>query len=466
MRGGNMAEDFIYKVSRFTVDTDEEVLAEHAELVREKENLVLRVDGGPDRTLGTNEVPAAIAGEPVLSEIRANQVTRINAGGIAFDELPFLLSVPGDPDDFDGTLWSDTQADEHTRQDWVVQPGRCRVAYINESRWCPWPTDDGPRMLPEEWPMVGLSSTWARVTFCETGSMTSGTDEVTLGLVTPRVVAACRNPDAGSLEVAVWPRNGDSTGDSEIVARWLLEWLPESYSNTDDFKALMAQLFVEAACHGQSGKELSGSRLAAGWNIQLGFGDTDTSEWNLALNLPGAATSLALDLVEQRGGTLSAIVTAGRMPNSPEGKLRQAALKKWEDEWDAASDETAEEDEGAPDADEDFEDPEQEEPEVPEEQTNELNGRHILELLAAATEDGMGMDRIAHSLGITDKAAAVAAKKLDSHQQIVLTSDSSIAWLPARRLSWLKARSPQTPSISTEIGRLLEMQANLRTGGE
>lgn len=458
-----MNDDFSYAISRFSVSTDEEVLVEHAELVRANGNLLLKEDGVPERTLSSQDVAKAIGAEPVLSEIRPNQVTRITADGVAFDHLPFVLSVPGDPDDFDEALWSKTQADEHTRQDWVVQPGRYRVAYVNESRWCPWPTNTGPRMLPEEWPMVGLSPTWAQVTFCEAASMTSGTDEVTLGLVTPLVAAACRNPDAGTLEVAVWPRNGDSTGDAEVFVRWLLDWLPEPYSLEDGFKALMAQLFVEAECHGRSGEELAGSRLAAGWNISLGFGDTDTSEWNLALNLPGLVGSLALDLVEQRGGTLSAIVTAGRMPESTDGQARSAALSKWEDERDAASDQSPQDDEGDPNADEDLDDQEQEEPD---DKTNELNGRHILELLTAAAEDGMGIDRIAHSLGITNKAAAAAAKKLNSNQQIVLTSDSSIAWLPARRLSWLKARSPQTPSISEQIGRLLTMQSNPSAKGQ
>ena len=458
-----MADEFIYAVSRFNVDTDEEVLAEHAELVRENGNLVLRVDRTPDRALSTNEVREAIIGEPVLSDIHANQVTRIKASGVAFDHLPFVLHIPGDPEEFDEKSWSEAQADEHTRQDWVVQPGRCRVAYVNGSRWCPWPTDDGPRMLPEEWPVIGLSSTWARLTFCETASMTSGTDEVTLGLVTPRVVAACRNPDSGSLTVAVWPRNGDSAGDAEIFVRWLLDLMPESYSRSDGFKALMAQLFVEAACHDRSGEELSGSSLAAGWDVQLGFGDTDTSEWNLELDLPGSAAPLALDLIERQGGRLSAMVSAGRLPNSTEGNARRAALKKLEVELATAAAEPTDESDDEPDESGDYDDEDQEEPD---EQTNELNGRRILELLAEASEDGIGIERIARSLGISDIAVVAAVRRLHGRHQIVLTSDSSIVWLPERRLSWLMARSPKTPSISEEIERLLEMHADQRRGGE
>jgi len=194
-----MNENFTYKISRFGVSAETEMLKQHAELVCEHGALILRVDGEADWTLTTTNVASAIAEDPTLSEIRANQITRITAGGAALELLPFTLSVPGDPDDFDEALWSKTLADEHTHQDWVVQPGRCRVAYVNDDRWCPWPTADGPRMLPEDWPTVRLSSTWARLTFTETASMTSGLDEITLGLVTPGVVAACRDPDSGGL---------------------------------------------------------------------------------------------------------------------------------------------------------------------------------------------------------------------------------------------------------------------------
>jgi hypothetical protein len=277
------------------------------------------------------------------------------------------------------------------------------------------------------------------------------------------VVAACRNPDSGSLTVAVWPRNGDSAGDAEIFVSWLLDLMPESYSRSDGFKALMAQLFVEAACHGRSGEELSGSSLAAGWDVQLGFGDTDTSEWNLELDLPGSAAPLALDLIERQGGRLSAIVSAGRLPNSTEGNARRAALEKLEAELVTAAAESTDESDDDQDESGYYDDEDQEEPD---EQTNELNGRRILELLAEASEDGIGIERIARSLGISDIAVVAAVRRLHGRQQIVLTSDSSIVWLPERRLSWLMARSPKTPSISEEIERLLELQADQRRRGE
>lgn len=327
-----MSEDFIYTVSRFGVGTDDEALIEHAELVHEHNQLILRVTGQADRALTTTDAAVAIAEDPILCEVRANQITRIHAQSAALDLLPFGLSVPGDPDDFDAALWSTNLADLHTRQEWVVQPGRYRVAYVNDIRWCPWPTAEGPRMLPEQWPMVGLNRTWTNLTFSELGGMTSGLDEITLGLVTRRVVAACHNADSSSVRVAVWQRSEDPAGDAQIIVDWLLDWVPTSFGVTDDgLKALLVQLFIEATSNGRNGIQLQGSWLCAGSGAALPFGDTDTSQWCLEASLPRGATSLAFELIAGRGERLSAIVEAARIPTSPAGLARGAALVEWED---------------------------------------------------------------------------------------------------------------------------------------
>lgn len=99
--------DFAYVVERFDVSGEEEERIERAELVREGDALVCLVQGREERTLKAADAPSAIAGEPVLSEIRANQITRITADDLLYEELPFLLQVPGNPDDFDATLWSE-----------------------------------------------------------------------------------------------------------------------------------------------------------------------------------------------------------------------------------------------------------------------------------------------------------------------------------------------------------------------
>lgn len=326
-----MTEDFVYTVSRFGVSAEDEALVEHAELMHENDQLILRVAGQDDRTLITTDVSVAIAEEPILSEIRANQITRIKAQGSALDLLPFGLSVPGDPDEFDEALWSTSLADLHTHQEWLVQPGRYRVAYVNDIRWCPWPTIEGPRMLPEQWPIVGLNPTWTNLTFSELGGMTSGLDEIMLGLVTRRMVAACHNADSSSVRVAVWQRSEDAAGDAQGIVDWLLDWVPTSFGVTDDgLKALLVQLFVEATLNGRNGIQLQGSWLCAGSGAALPFGDTDTSQWCLEAGLPRDTTSRAFELIAGRGERLSAIVEAARIPTSPAGLARGAALVEWE----------------------------------------------------------------------------------------------------------------------------------------
>ena len=86
-----MNEHFTYTISRFGVSAETETLLQHAELVREHGALVLRVAGEADRKLTTKDVSVAIAEDPTLSEIRANQITRITAGGAALNLLPLSL---------------------------------------------------------------------------------------------------------------------------------------------------------------------------------------------------------------------------------------------------------------------------------------------------------------------------------------------------------------------------------------
>lgn len=136
--------DFTYVIERFDVSGEEEELIERAELVCEGDALVCLVQGRDERTLEATDVPSAIAGEPMLSEIRANQITRVTASDDVYDELPFLLQVAGDPDDFDATLWSAEMMEEHTALD-DLDRNMFRVAYVNGLRWFAYPTIDGDR---------------------------------------------------------------------------------------------------------------------------------------------------------------------------------------------------------------------------------------------------------------------------------------------------------------------------------
>ena len=318
--------NFTYAIERFDVSGEEEVFVERAELVQTEGALVFRT-GHKERILGYGDVTTAITSEPALSEVRANQISRITASGEALDQLPFILAIPGDPDDFDKTLWSETLAEEHTSQSWVVQPGRYRVAFVNDQRWCPFPTPDGPRMLPEAWPTVDLDPMWGHLTFSENGSMVSGLDELFVGLVTDRIVAACYYPDCtvdgAPREVNLWARGDDPAADSKLFVEWLLDWIPATWFNAQE---TFAQLFVEAAVNGYDGEPVWGNRLVADFTTVPGIGAYESSEWNLELDLPASVISSALDLVAQRSPRLAEIVNAARNPHSQEGQRRLAAI--------------------------------------------------------------------------------------------------------------------------------------------
>jgi hypothetical protein len=321
---------FTYVIERYGAGGEEEQLLHRAELVCAGDGFVCRVDG-QDRIFEAHDVPAAIASDPMLCEVHANEITRITATGEAYDYLPLVLAVPGDPDDFDEDEWSETLADEHTQEE-------SRVLYVNDERWGCWRTADGPRLLPRDrdWPMVGLVEVWAEMSFSELLSMTSGLDKVSIGLTTPGVIAACFLPDVTAWEAeipaALWTR-GDTSADAEVFTDWLLGWAPDGWSGGDpNFSAMMAQLFVESTGYG-SDIPTSGAMLCAG-NTAPGFMDGDSAQWELSVGLDQATTELVLDSIARRGGQFAEIVTAAREPESPQGKARRAALEQWEQERD------------------------------------------------------------------------------------------------------------------------------------
>ena len=251
-----MTTETLYQIARYGVRTEIEVLIERAQLFNVNGGLRSRVDDGPEIACSNTDVAAVIGADPLLNEIRANQVTRIKAHGAALDELPFVFRVPGDPDDFDENLWSETLASEHTEEEWVVQPGRLRVAYINDFRWCPWPTAEGPRMIPEDWPLIRLSPSWGRLSFCENGSMTSGVDETIIGLVTPLAVACATLMDEGGEEdVVIWRRGTTAMDDARMFVEWLLDGglVPHYFPGDELLQAMLGQLFVEASMNNFNG---------------------------------------------------------------------------------------------------------------------------------------------------------------------------------------------------------------------
>jgi hypothetical protein len=245
-------------------------------------------------------------------------------------ELPFVLRVPGHRDDFDESLWSEAMTDEHVTQEWVWQTGMYRVLYVNGERWSAWLTADGERMLPEDWPLIRLTPCWGHLRFCEWGSMVAGCAETVIGLATPSAVACATLIDEQDEEkdAVLWRRGDTARGDAALFVKWLLEGVMWEGAGGFD-EAIPAQLFVDASMNDLNGVGIPGSRLAAECETGMGWGDEDSSEWRLELDLTPEAISAVLDLLAERSPELSNIVTAARDPASPAGVARCAALEEW-----------------------------------------------------------------------------------------------------------------------------------------
>ncbi len=171
-----MNNDPVYEIARYDVSTDEEVLIERAQVLASDGELRIRVDDGPENLCAEIDLSAAIGADPVLSEVRANQVTRITATPGALHELPLMLRVPGQGEDFELSLWS-TAMQKKYGFDYSPERGMYRVLHVNGERWGAWPTLNGEWMLPEDdvepW-QPHLTQRWAELTFMEGASMTSG----------------------------------------------------------------------------------------------------------------------------------------------------------------------------------------------------------------------------------------------------------------------------------------------------
>ena len=331
--------EVMYEISRYDVSTDTEFLIGHARLVQKGDDLWQQsADGSEIRCSGT--VEAEIEGDSTLSEVRANEVTRIIAGDDALRVLPLLLRVPGDSSDFDETRWSQSMRDTHLDDSLGVQRGVYRVLYVNGNRWGAFETTDGQRLLPDgdwgEWSgyngkLPSLDG-WGKLTFGESASRTYGLDIATIGLATPGVVVCAALPDEREAEIRL-DRRGD---DVETFLNWLFHGsLTEDYfswGSSELGEALLAQLFVEVIDGGVD-SVIAGDYLAAGLDIDPDLammGIYRSSEWTLDVRLDESIVEAILDRLAARGGRLRDIVTAARDPNSPAAKVRRAAVRALE----------------------------------------------------------------------------------------------------------------------------------------
>ena len=322
--------DFIYVIERFDVSGEEEVLIERAELVREGAALICLTQGSEERTLEVTDVPPAIAGDPVLSEVRANQITRITATDVVYEVLPFILRVPGDPADFDATLWSEAMMEEHTTTD-GFSTHVFRVAYVNGQRWCAYPTMGGePQMLIEYELEPGVPEVRERATLTINDAVLGQEDRFKIGPTTQLAVVAMHVryesliPDTKS--VVVWRRVADPAEDAAMLADWLIDCVPKQLgSQGEAYRHMLAQLVVEVAVRQNKKEEIPASYLAAGHPDQPV--DADNTIWNLWLYIPAETSALLADIIAQRGPAMADIVIAATHPDSPQGRSRRAAVE-------------------------------------------------------------------------------------------------------------------------------------------
>jgi hypothetical protein len=354
---------FIYVIERFDVSGEEEELIERAELVRHGDALVCLVQGREDHTVDATDVPAAIAGETVLSEIRANQITRITADDLLYEELPFILQVPGDPDEFDATLWSEVMLEEHTTTDDFGR-NMFRVAYIKGLRWFAYPTvGGGSRMLLESELSPGLPDvrTWAILTIAEDGL--GQEDSFQIGLTTELAVVATHARTESMIAehkpVILCRSAADPAEQAAMTVDWLLDWVPQQFGvENEAHRQMLAQLLVEVAVRRNMKEGIPASYLAAGNREQPV--DAANAIWNLELYLPSEARVHVADIIAQRGPAMAEIVTAATNLESPEARSRRSAVEAL-GEWalqiyeprplenpDGRADETDEDDPDAP----------------------------------------------------------------------------------------------------------------------
>ena len=78
-----MTIESLYEIVRYDVRTETEVLIERVQLLSDNGQLRRRVNDGPEMVCSDTDVLAVSGADPLLSEIRANQVTRITGGAPA-----------------------------------------------------------------------------------------------------------------------------------------------------------------------------------------------------------------------------------------------------------------------------------------------------------------------------------------------------------------------------------------------
>ena len=284
--------------------------------------LILSATGWTVRTTGPGSPHEQAIGSPddnvesivrqveSLHAISTHELTRVHAAPELAARLPLLLrpiAVDAGPPE---PAWPDDVVEEEI-WDWELSlgPSVTPVLYVNDARWAWWPGKNGPIPLPvdPDSDMPAFERRWAHLTFSEAGSMTSGLDKTSIGLVTPSLVCSITSRDEDDPS----PPHLEEVRQSpaEYVVQWLLDtgdYTSDLLDVWDGREDLLARLFIGAALGDFNGKPVPGDSLMPGDN----FGTFDTSEWTLTLDMPADELREAARLIAARPSVPPDVQTA------------------------------------------------------------------------------------------------------------------------------------------------------------
>lgn len=336
-----MSGEVIFEIARFGVDTDEEVLIDRAQLLRNDAVLVWRVDDGQETLCDTTDVVTAIGEIPALRDVNPDQVTRVVARPEVAQELPLALLPTGYWKDIDESLWSEAMSSEHLDIDgWEARSADpYRAIYVNEQRW----HSTGDLLLPGDGKQTMLTSEWAWTSVFESGTMNSGITNGAIGLLTPTIVAEICTPDGGDFvdedeplsttTITQWDGRSETAG--QLLASWVTSGPAQFYFYYDGTHAdpkFFVQLFIEAASSDELRVSCTARELIAASGFEMdyfrrGDGEPPYCDFGLGLNIERPVIDAALMAIAKEDTVYANMITAARHPDSPEARARDERVE-------------------------------------------------------------------------------------------------------------------------------------------
>ncbi|WP_044506678.1 hypothetical protein [Gordonia sp. KTR9] len=301
--------EIVYEIVRRKSDIENGQEHEHVRLSRSADRLTRCVDGESDAQIPEGTTPlAAIQQDERLGVVHEAELSSISVAPDLAPRMPLFLRV---------RVTGDQLPD---RDDWDVT--------INDVPHAPFrTTSDTLRLLPVDSDLdIEFSTTWASISFCETGSMTSGLDTVTLGLISDSVAVSSTRLDplvgAPEMPVQLWDLTDDST--PKIVSDWITANGLIDYLTTPS--TMLVRLFAESAGADKRteptvrwGDFLAGEHADDG---EIGCGPS--ARWELRLDLPPEIVQATLDRLSAEEREYAVIIQGVDDPGPIDDNTRTA----------------------------------------------------------------------------------------------------------------------------------------------